>query len=554
MSAEAAAVEVEEAVARRYEVKRRLGKGAYGIVWRARDRKTGAAVAVKKIFDAFRNRTDAQRTFREIAFLQEFGAHPNIIKLLNVIRAQNNKDIYLVFESMETDLHAVIKKGNLLKDIHKCYILYQLLKATKYIHSGDVIHRDQKPSNVLLDADCFVKLCDFGLARSLRQAHHPQSSPPLTEYVATRWYRAPEILLASHSYTKGVDMWSIGCILGEMLLGKPLFPGSSTINQIEQILRVVPAPSPEDVAAFHSDYRASIISRLSGQQRVTFEELLPPSTPPQALDLLKRLLAFNPEKRPTAEEALEHPYVRRFHSLAREPSLRGSVVLPLDDDVQLSVAEYRNKLYEMILEKKAHNQRQKQEQLHRPQSQEEDPCLAPPEAQEAPRAKATSTAAASHGGLPRNRSAPLLVQARQQETTAGAALGRRGRRRGSCPPGSAHPAPQGVPHYLEGGLPAPRPPFSLSAQAHQLALHQPLMRKEPPPPGENARRSESLGRGAAPLPKQPCKKLFQGTANVGAAGDPKACLGSYSQSYGTICQSALQGLTLARVCPQGAGP
>ncbi|XP_060632043.2 mitogen-activated protein kinase 15 isoform X2 [Anolis sagrei] len=550
MSAEAAAVEVEEAVARRYEVKRRLGKGAYGIVWRARDRKTGAAVAVKKIFDAFRNRTDAQRTFREIAFLQEFGAHPNIIKLLNVIRAQNDKDIYLVFESMETDLHAVIKKGNLLKDIHKCYILYQLLKATKYIHSGDVIHRDQKPSNVLLDADCFVKLCDFGLARSLRQAHHPQSGPPLTKYVATRWYRAPEILLASHSYTKGVDMWSIGCILGEMLLGKPLFPGSSTINQIEQILRVVPAPSPEDVAAFHSDYRASIISRLSGQQRVTFEELLPPSTPPQALDLLKQLLAFNPEKRPTAEEALEHPYVRRFHSLAREPSLRGSVVLPLDDDVQLSVAEYRNKLYEMILEKKAQNQKQKQEhqqQLHRPQSQE-DPCPAPPEAQEAPRAKA-SPAAASQGGLPRNRSAPLLVQARQQETTAGAALGRRGRRRGSCPPASAHPAPQGAPHGFEGGLLAPRPPFSLSAQAHQLALHQPLMRKEPPPPGENARRSESLGRGAAPLPKQPCKKLFQGTANVGAAGDPKACLGSYSQSYGTICQSALLGLPLARVCP-----
>ncbi|NXW38246.1 MK15 kinase, partial [Phaetusa simplex] len=125
----------------------------------------------------------------------------------------------------ETDLHAVIKKGNLLKDIHKCYILYQLLKATKFIHSGNVIHRDQKPSNILLDADCFVKLCDFGLARSLCQMNEDQGNPPLTEYVATRWYRAPEILLSSRSYTKGVDMWSIGCILGELLLGKPLFPG-----------------------------------------------------------------------------------------------------------------------------------------------------------------------------------------------------------------------------------------------------------------------------------------------------------------------------------------
>nr|XP_028591679.1 mitogen-activated protein kinase 15 isoform X6 [Podarcis muralis] len=343
-----AAAEVEEQVARRYEIKRRLGKGAYGIVWKAVDRKTGAVVAVKKIFDAFRNRTDAQRTFREIMFLQEFGEHPNIIRLLNVIRAQNDKDIYLVFESMETDLHAVIKKGNLLKDIHKCYILYQLLKATKFIHSGNVIHRDQKPSNILLDADCFVKLCDFGLARSLCQIHQDHDSPALTEYVATRWYRAPEILLSSHSYTKGVDMWSLGCILGEMLLGKPLFPGTSTVNQLEQILRVVPAPSPEDVAAFHSDYRASIIGRLSCQPQVAFEELLPTSTPTQALDLLKRLLVFNPEKRLTAEQALEHPYVQRFHCPSKEPALDYSVALPLDDDVQLSVAEYRNKLYEHI--------------------------------------------------------------------------------------------------------------------------------------------------------------------------------------------------------------
>ncbi|NXU25462.1 MK15 kinase, partial [Thalassarche chlororhynchos] len=321
---------------------------AYGIVWKAIDRRTGEIVAVKKIFDAFRNRTDAQRTFREIMFLQEFGEHPNIIKLLDVIRAQNDKDIYLIFESMETDLHAVIKKGNLLKDIHKCYILYQLLKATKFIHSGNVIHRDQKPSNILLDADCFVKLCDFGLARSLCQMNEDQGNPALTEYVATRWYRAPEILLSSRSYTKGVDMWSIGCILGELLLGKPLFPGTSTVNQIEQILRVIPAPSPEDILAMQSDYRASVINRMSSRQRVTFEEILPSSTPLPALDLLKKLLVFNPDKRLTAEEALQHPYVKRFHCPAREPSLDYDVILPLGDDIQLSVAEYRNKLYEVL--------------------------------------------------------------------------------------------------------------------------------------------------------------------------------------------------------------
>ncbi|XP_050187100.1 mitogen-activated protein kinase 15 isoform X2 [Myiozetetes cayanensis] len=339
--------EVEPLVCQKYEIKRRLGKGAYGIVWKAIDRRTGEIVAVKKIFDAFRNRTDAQRTFREIMFLQEFGEHPNIIKLLDVIQAENDKDIYLIFESMETDLHAVIKKGNLLKDIHKCYILYQLLKATKFIHSGNVIHRDQKPSNILLDAECCVKLCDFGLARSLCQQGKDQASPALTEYVATRWYRAPEILLASRSYTKGVDMWSIGCILGEMLLGKPLFPGTSTMNQIEQILRVIPAPSPEDILALQSEYKASVINHMSSRQRVTFEEIFPPSTPLPALDLLKKLLVFNPDKRLTAEEALQHPYVNRFHCPSREPSLDYNVVLPLGDDVQLSVADYRNKLYEL---------------------------------------------------------------------------------------------------------------------------------------------------------------------------------------------------------------
>ncbi|XP_031975025.1 mitogen-activated protein kinase 15 isoform X2 [Corvus kubaryi] len=345
--------EVEPLVCRKYEIKRRLGKGAYGIVWKAIDRKTGETVAVKKIFDAFRNRTDAQRTFREIMFLQKFGEHPNIIKLLDVIQAENDKDIYLIFESMETDLHAVIKKGNLLKDIHKCYIVYQLLRATKFIHSGNVIHRDQKPSNILLDAQCCVKLCDFGLARSLCQLSEDQPTPALTEYVATRWYRAPEILLASRNYTKGVDMWSIGCILGEMLLGKPLFPGTSTMNQIEQILRVIPAPSPEDILALQSEYKASVINHMSSRQRVAFEEIFPSSTPLPALDLLKKLLVFNPDKRLTAEEALRHPYVNRFHCPSREPSLDFDVILPLGDDVQLSVAEYRNKLYEMILEKKS---------------------------------------------------------------------------------------------------------------------------------------------------------------------------------------------------------
>uniref|UniRef100_A0A2R8NBZ2 mitogen-activated protein kinase n=1 Tax=Callithrix jacchus TaxID=9483 RepID=A0A2R8NBZ2_CALJA len=273
---------VDPRVARRYLLRRRLGKGAYGIVWKAVDRRTGEVVAIKKIFDAFRDKTDAQRTFREITLLQEFGEHPNIISLLDVIRAQNDRDIYLVFECMgcsptstpqtgactlspETDLNAVIRKGGLLQDVHVRCIFSQLLRATRFLHSGHIVHRDQKPSNVLLDANCTVKLCDFGLARSLRDLPEGPEGQALTEYVATRWYRAPEVLLSSHRYTLGVDMWSLGCILAEMLRGKPLFPGTSTLHQLELILETIPPPSEEDLLALGSGCRASVLHHLGSR-------------------------------------------------------------------------------------------------------------------------------------------------------------------------------------------------------------------------------------------------------------------------------------------------
>lgn len=360
--------EIDTHITKKYEIKKRLGKGAYGIVWKAIDRRTGEVVAVKKIFDAFRNQTDAQRTFREICFLQEFGDHDNIIKLLNVIKADNDKDIYLVFEYMDTDLHNVIKKGNILKDIHKRYIMYQIFRAVMYLHSGNVIHRDQKPSNVLLDSECFVKMCDFGLARSVTSMTQEAGDPSLTDYVATRWYRAPEILLASPRYTKGVDMWSLGCILGEMLLGKPIFPGTSTLDQIEKIMTIIPTPSRQDIDSIKSQYSSSVLDRMACKPKKSIEEILP-NAPSDGIDLLKKLLQFNPEKRLTAEQALSHPYVARFHNPEEEPSMDYDVIPALNDDVQLSVEEYRVKLYESIIQKKTTIRRKRREILLQDQKQ-----------------------------------------------------------------------------------------------------------------------------------------------------------------------------------------
>ena len=369
--------EIDSHITEKYEIKKRLGKGAYGIVWKAVDRKGSEVIALKKIFDAFRNQTDAQRTFREIMFLQEFGSHPNVIKLLNVVKANNDKDIYLVFEFMDTDLHNVIKRGNILKDIHKRYIMYQLFKATKYLHSGNVIHRDYKPSNILLNAECFVKVADFGLARSLTQLEDSEDkfNPDggfLTEYVATRWYRAPEILLASHKYTKAVDMWSLGCILGEMLLEKPLFPGSSTLNQIEKILADIPTPNSEDINSIKSPYGASVLHKTNVRQKRSFTDIVP-SASADAIDLLNHLLHFNPDKRLTADLSLQHSYVSKFHNSSDEPVLNYDVVPPLDDDVQLSIDEYRQKLYEMIIQKKTEIRRNKRNEANKKGDENNNP-------------------------------------------------------------------------------------------------------------------------------------------------------------------------------------
>uniref|UniRef100_A0ABD2WTE7 Mitogen-activated protein kinase n=1 Tax=Trichogramma kaykai TaxID=54128 RepID=A0ABD2WTE7_9HYME len=373
--------EIDVHVTKHYDIIRRLGKGAYGIVWKAINKRSKETVAVKKIFDAFRNQTDAQRTFREIIFLISFVKHENIIKLIDLHKANNDRDIYLVFEYMETDLHNVIKRGTILKDIHKVFIMYQLFKAIKYIHSGNVIHRDLKPSNILLNTQCHCKIADFGLARSVCQLNESDgefgSDPTLTDYVATRWYRAPEILIASKRYTKGIDMWSLGCILGEMLLGKPLFPGSSTINQVERIMATLPTPTEEeiflDLLSISAGYGTSLLEKTPATPHKSLNDLLP-GISNKALDLISNLIVFNPNQRLTAIEALEHPYVASFHVKENEPEKGSSVIPFLRDDVQLSVEEYRNKLYSMMDQKSRRHKSSKSRSKYSTELMKTDYC------------------------------------------------------------------------------------------------------------------------------------------------------------------------------------
>merc|ERR1711871_1771248 len=323
--------DIDKHVLRKYEICQKLGKGAYGIVWKAIDKRSKEVVALKKIFDAFQNATDAQRTFREIMYLQEMTGHDNIIRLGNVLKADNDRDIYLVFEYMETDLHAVIR-ANILEDIHKQYIMYQLFRALKYMHTANVIHRDMKPSNILLNSDCQMKVCDFGLARSISALENPQTSGPapvLTDYVATRWYRAPEILLGSTKYTKGVAMWSVGCILGELLGGKPMFPGTSTMNQLDKIIEVTGGPSPADIQAIDSPFAATMLESLPSTQKRSLADIYPQASK-GAIDLLGQLLQFNPEKRISAEDSLKHPYVAQFHDPPNEPECKQPLYLQID--------------------------------------------------------------------------------------------------------------------------------------------------------------------------------------------------------------------------------
>ncbi|KAL8909141.1 MAG: hypothetical protein Q9171_005177 [Xanthocarpia ochracea] len=327
----------------RYNVTKELGQGAYGIVCAATNNQTGEGVAIKKVTNVFSKKILAKRALREIKLLQHFRGHRNITCLydMDIPRPDNFNETYLYEELMECDLAAIIRSGQPLTDAHFQSFIYQILCGLKYIHSANVLHRDLKPGNLLVNADCELKICDFGLARGFSMDPE-ENAGYMTEYVATRWYRAPEIMLSFQSYTKAIDVWSVGCILAELLGGRPFFKGRDYVDQLNQILHYLGTPNEETLSRIGSPRAQEYVRNLPLMPKVPFQRLFNNANP-DALDLLDRMLAFDPSSRISVEEALEHRYLHIWHDASDEPNC------PTTFDFHFEVVEDVPEMRKMIL-------------------------------------------------------------------------------------------------------------------------------------------------------------------------------------------------------------
>jgi mitogen-activated protein kinase 1/3 len=300
----------------RFEFIKQIGYGAYGVVCSAFDKKTNKKVAIKKVPNAFEDLIDAKRIVREIRLLKFFD-HEDIIALVDVLKPEKRtgfEDIYFVTDLMETDLHRVIYSSQPLSSEHTQYFMYQLVRGMFFMHSANVMHRDLKPNNILLNKDCKLKICDLGLARGFDE----DTDEEKTTYVVTRWYRAPEVILKAAQYTKAIDIWSIGCIFAELLGRTPLFPGQDYLDQLQRIIAVTGTPRPADMAYITNTKALDYIKNLPKRSKLPLKTLYPEAEE-SALDLLEKMLEFNPEKRITAEECLAHSYFEEYHNAEDEP-------------------------------------------------------------------------------------------------------------------------------------------------------------------------------------------------------------------------------------------
>ncbi|TMX03906.1 hypothetical protein EJD97_013048 [Solanum chilense] len=297
----------------RYKVIKEVGNGTFGSVWRALNKQSGEVVAIKKMKKKYYSWEECIN-LREVKSLRKM-SHPNIVKLKEVIR--ENDILYFVFEYMECNLY------HLMKDRPKLFLesevrnwCFQIFQGLANMHQRGYFHRDLKPENLLVSKDT-IKIADFGLAREIN------SKPPYTEYVSTRWYRAPEVLLQSPIYGPAVDMWAMGAIMAELLTLRPLFPGSSEADEIYKICSVIGTPSKSEWA--HGHELAGAINYQFPQMPGVNLSVLLPSASEDAINLITSLCSWDPCKRPTAVEVLQHRFFQSCFYVP--PSLRSKTAV-----------------------------------------------------------------------------------------------------------------------------------------------------------------------------------------------------------------------------------
>ncbi|GAA0138929.1 non-receptor serine/threonine protein kinase [Lithospermum erythrorhizon] len=292
----------------RYTIIKEVGNGTFGSVWRALNKQTGEVVAIKKMKKKYYSWEECVN-LREVKSLRKMN-HSNIVKLKEVIR--ENEILYFVFEYMEINLYELMKeKGKPFSEVEVRNWCYQVLQGLSYMHQRGYFHRDLKPENLLVSKDV-IKIADFGLAREI------DSKPPYTEYVSTRWYRAPEVLLQSPIYNAAVDMWAMGAIMAELFSLRPLFPGSCEADEVYKICSVLGTPSRAEWG--EGLELASAINYQFPQVAGVHLSLLIPSASKDAINLITSLCSWDPCKRPTVMEALQHPFFQSCYYVP--PSLR----------------------------------------------------------------------------------------------------------------------------------------------------------------------------------------------------------------------------------------
>ncbi|KAG4917217.1 hypothetical protein AAZX31_02G009200 [Glycine max] len=294
-----------------YMAERVVGNGSFGVVFQAKCLETGETVAIKKVLQDKRYKNRELQTMRLLD-------HPNVVTLKHCFFSTTEKDelyLNLVLEYVPETVHRVIRHYNKMNQrmplIYVKLYFYQICRALAYIHNCiGVSHRDIKPQNLLVNPHTHqLKICDFGSAKVLVKGE------PNISYICSRYYRAPELIFGATEYTTAIDIWSAGCVLGELLLGQPLFPGESGVDQLVEIIKVLGTPTREEIKCMNPNYTEFKFPQIKAHP---WHKIFHKRLPPEAVDLVSRLLQYSPNLRCTALEALAHPF---FDEL-RDPNTR----------------------------------------------------------------------------------------------------------------------------------------------------------------------------------------------------------------------------------------